>query len=95
MRRIAWDGSFRRAYRRSTRNNPRMQERIIEVLERLVHNPFDPVLRTHKLRGRLEGLWACWVQHDCRIVFSFEPDADGRQEDLIVLIDIGSHDEVY
>jgi mRNA-degrading endonuclease YafQ of YafQ-DinJ toxin-antitoxin module len=48
----------------------------------------------HKLRGALEGLWAAWVEYDCRIVFFFEPDPEGP-EDMIVLVDLGSHDDVY
>ncbi len=58
------------------------------MLSRLAEEPFDPVLRTHKLRGQLEGLWACWVEYDCRIVFAFEPDPDSEQE-MIVLVDLG------
>jgi len=94
MRRLVWDTSFRRAFKRVTRRNPLLQERILDVLEALAENPFDPGLKTHKLRGQLEGLWACWVECDCWIVFAFEPDPAGG-DDLIVLIDIGSHDEVY
>jgi mRNA interferase YafQ len=40
------------------------------------------------------GLWACYVEYDRRIVFTFEKDPDTGNE-LIVLVDIGSHDEVY
>ena len=64
------------------------------MLARLAGEPFEPVLRTHKLRGQLEGLWSCWVEYDCRIVFAFEPDPDSDQE-MIVLIDLGTHAEVY
>ena len=46
-------------------------------------------LRTHKLSGKLEGLWAFSVDEDCRVVFEF------IGEDRVLLIDIGSHDEVY
>ncbi len=94
MRTLAWSTSFRRAFKRRTRKNPHLRQRILEVLELLVRNVFDPELKTHKLRGRLEGLWACWVEYDCRIVFAFEPDP-GSGEDMIVFIDIGTHDEVY
>lgn len=94
MRNLAWSSGFRRAFRKRTRNNPALQERIFHVLDRLVQNPFSPSLRTHKLSGRLQGLWACWVEYDCRIVFAFEPD-EGQREDLIVLIDLGTHNEVY
>ena len=94
MRALAWDASFRRAFRRQTRKNSRLWQRILAVLELLAQDVFDPRLKTHKLRGQLEGLWACWVEYDCRIVFAFEPDPDSGQ-DMIVLIDIGTHDEVY
>jgi len=94
MRKLAWDTSFRRVFKRCTRNNPQLQQRILDVLAALVQDPFSPPLKTHKLRGQLKGLWACWVEYDCRIIFTFEPDLDAGQ-DMIVLVDIGTHDEVY
>ena len=94
MRKLAWDASFRRAFRRRTRNSPAVQERIRRVLAQLVEDPFHPALSAHKLSGQLEGLWACWVEYDCRIVFAFEPDSGGGQ-DVIVLIDLGTHGDVY
>lgn len=94
MRKLSWDTSFRRAFRRHTRNNPALQNRIFQVLDRLAKDPFYPTLKTHKLSGQLKGLWACWVEYDCRIVFAFEPDPD-IEGDMIVLIDLGAHDEVY
>ena len=94
MRRLVWDTSFRRAFRRVRRRSPELQERIFTVLAALANDPFDPKLKTHRLRGQLEGLWACWVEYDCRIVFALEPDPAGDEE-AVVLADIGSHDEVY
>ena len=94
MRKLAWDSSFKRAYRKWERKNPGLQERIFEVLDLLAADAFAPQLKTHKLRGQLQGLWACSVEYDCRIVFAFEPDPESS-EDMIVLIDIGTHDEVY
>jgi len=55
---------------------------------------FAASLGTHKLSGTLEGLRACSCGYDCRIVFSIERNpVDGAQ--VIVLLDIGTHDEVY
>jgi addiction module RelE/StbE family toxin len=73
MRKLSWDTSFRRAFKRHVRNNLALQNRILGVLERLAEDPFHPALKTHKLSGQLKGLWACWVEYDCRIVFAFEP----------------------
>ena len=93
MRKLVWDSSFRRALKGRTRNDRDLQERILDTLDELVADPFQPKLRTHKLKGRLDGLWACSVEYDCRIIFLFEPDPQG-EEDAIVLVDLGSHDEV-
>lgn len=73
---------------------PALQERILQVLGRLAEDPFHLALKTHKLSGRLQGLWAGWAEYDCRIVFAFEPDPSTGQE-MIVLVDLGTHDEVY
>ncbi len=94
MRRLAWHNSFKRAFRKHTRYDTRLKESILSALDALSENPFHPRLRTHKLSGKLQELWACWVEYDCRIIFAFEPDPS-RGEDLIVVVDIGSHDEVY
>jgi len=73
MRKLAWDTSFQRAFKRCTRNNPQLQQRILDVLAALVQDPFSPPLKTHKLRGQLKGLWACWVEYDCRISLHLNP----------------------
>ncbi|MBE9227720.1 type II toxin-antitoxin system mRNA interferase toxin, RelE/StbE family [Phormidium sp. LEGE 05292] len=91
---LVWDNSFRRAFKRLVRKNPQLREKIFEVLEVLDADPFFPSLKSHKLRGNLDGLWACWVEYNCRIIFSLVTDEESGEE-LIVLIDIGSHDEVY
>ena len=55
---------------------------------------FAPDLGTHKLSGGLLGLRACSCGYDCRIVFSIQNDARTGNE-VIVLISVGTHDEVY
>lgn len=71
-----------------------MQDKILAVLELLSDDPFQPSFKSHKLTGQLEGLWSCSVSYDCRIIFAFKKEAETEKE-VIVLIDIGSHDEVY
>ena len=94
MRKLVWDSSFRRAFKKRTRNDPLLETSILDTIELLIEEPFHPSLKAHKLRGTLEGLWACWVEYDCRIVFFFAQDPDGG-EDAIVLVDIGTHNQVY
>lgn len=91
---LSWSSAFHRAFKKATRKDPLLKEKIFSVLEKLSREPFDPALKTHKLHGKLIGLWACQVEYDCRIVFTFEKEADNERE-LIVLVDIGKHDEIY
>jgi mRNA-degrading endonuclease YafQ of YafQ-DinJ toxin-antitoxin module len=60
----------------------------------LQQDPFLPKLKTHKLKGILEGNWACSVDYDLRIVFDFVKN-QVTDETEILLINIGTHDEVY
>ncbi|MDB9319252.1 MULTISPECIES: type II toxin-antitoxin system YafQ family toxin [Cyanophyceae] len=94
MKLLVWDTSFKRAFKRVIRKNPQLEGKIFEILELLASDIFNPVLKSHKLSGQLEGLWACSVAYDCRIIYTLEQSQDA-QEEIIVLVDIGSHDEVY
>ena len=54
-----------------------------------MENPNLPTLQTHKLSGKLKGLSAFSLGYDLRVVFYF------AESNKAVLIDIGTHDEVY
>jgi len=57
MIRIAWDKGFRKIYTRKVRNDALLKKRFWKAMELFSRNPFHPRLRTHKLSGKLEGLW--------------------------------------
>lgn len=78
--------------RRVLKRDPSLIDAVKGTLQKLEEDAFHPQLRTHKLKGRLEGSWACSAGYDLRIVFHFV-----RQEDneIIVLEAVGSHEEVY
>jgi len=82
---LIWGSSFKRV----AAANPDLKPKITQALETFIDNPHHLSLRTHKLSGKLRGLWAFIVAFDCRIVFQF------LDEQNILLIDIGKHDEVY
>jgi len=86
---IGFSSSFKRAFRKRIRRDEKLGPKFWESLEKFTQNPFDPALRTHKLSGELEGLWSFSVEYDCRVIFKF---LEGNRA---LLIDIGSHDEVY
>ena len=83
---------FERAYARHTKRNAVRRQRVDQALARLAVNPLDPRLRTHPLSGDLEGYQACSCGYDSRIVFLWHREG---ARDAILLINIGTHDEVY
>ncbi len=60
------------------------------VLKKLANNPFDASLKTHKLKWQLKEFHACSITYEYRIVFVML-----IQDDEIILLDVGTHDEVY
>ena len=94
MYKLVLTPKFKRAYRRFVRRNQRLQSRIDATLIAMEVDVFAPSLGAHKLSGHLFSLWACSCGYDCRIVFSIEQSAESDGE-VVVLLDIGTHDEVY
>jgi mRNA interferase YafQ len=94
MSQIVISSKFKRAFRKFARRNTQLQARIEETIIELSNDLFNPLLGTHKLEGKLSGLLSCSCGYDCRIIFSIETDKD-TNETIIVLLDVGSHDEVY
>ena len=94
MKAIIWSNAFIRSFKRWMRKRPDLHNDIAEALMLLVVNPFAPQLETHKLKGKLSGSWACSAGYDLRVVFDFVKTEKDREDDILLLA-IGTHDEVY
>lgn len=93
MRRLLLpSNAFVRAARRFARKHPSLASGLQLTLELLSEDAFNPQLKTHKLKGKLAGSWACSAGYDSRIVFQF---VKHNGEEAILLEAIGTHDEVY
>jgi mRNA-degrading endonuclease YafQ of YafQ-DinJ toxin-antitoxin module len=84
--------TFIRAAKRFLRKHPDQVESMRLTLSLMEMDVFQQKLRSHKLKGELEGRWACSAGYDVRIVFMIGVVAD---KEVIQLLSIGSHDEVY
>ena len=94
MRQLVISSKFKRAFRKFVFCNPKLQTRIEKTLEEMQNDVFLPRLGTHSLKGELSGLKACFCGYDCRIVFAIEVDQKTKEE-VIILLDVGTHDEIY
>ena len=83
-----------RAFKRLIRKNPQLRSFIEKALKQLEQDCFHPSLKTHKLTGDLADVWPCSIDYQNRILFEFIKDSE-TDDNAILLLNIGSHDEVY
>ena len=84
--------AFIRAARRYLKKHSEAAGDLEATLLLLSENAFDPRLKTHKLKGELDGVWACSAGYDMRILFELV-QFEGAES--ILLLTMGTHDEVY
>jgi addiction module RelE/StbE family toxin len=86
---LIWDSKFKKSYKKKISFNLELKEKFRDSIIEFSNNPFSSNLRTHKLKGKLEGLWAFSISYDVRIIFKF------LDSEKALLIDIGKHDDIY
>jgi plasmid maintenance system killer protein len=48
-----------------------IQEVALDKISIFKADPFHPSLKTHKLKGELDGLWSFWINFKYRALFKF------------------------
>ncbi len=84
--------AFLRAAKKNLKRHPQSRTILQATLELFAKNAFDARLKTHKLKGNFDGVWACSVEYDLRVLFEFVTQ---ENNEAILLLTVGSHDEVY
>lgn len=87
---LATTAFFDRRARKFLAKHPDLRHCFAEALNQLTVDPFQPSLRLHSLSGKLQGLQAVSLTYSYRITLTLQVT-----EHEILLLDIGSHDEVY
>ena len=88
---IVWDERFRKIYKKWVQQHPELKAQFARKIVQSGSDPFHPGLKTHTLSGVLKGLWSFRITYGHRLIFDFIDE--GRTK--VLLIDIGSHEEVY
>ena len=86
---IEFSSAFHRVYRKRILKDNQLEQLFWKKLATFQKDPYHPSLGTHKLSGKLHGLYSLKIACDCRVIFEFVT------EERVGLIDIGNHDQVY
>ena len=87
---LIWTHTFERTARKFLRRHPELAGLFEDVLRQLEVDPRAPRLRLHRLKGKHRDKHAVSLTYSHRIVVILQ-----LTKDEIVLLDAGSHDEVY
>lgn len=87
---VSFSNSFKKNFKKRLKSSV-TESLFWQVLDVFIDDPFDQQLKTHKLSGKLKGLWSFSVEYDTRVIFYFTKDKPPKA----IFIDIGTHDEVY
>ena len=87
---LATTAFFDRRARTFLAKHPGLRPGFIETMAQLRADPFQPSLRLHPLSGKRQGMQAVSLTCSYRITLTMQVT-----ESEILLIDIGSHDDVY
>lgn len=85
IRTVHVSSDFKKSFRKLPRH---IQELAVKKDLAFRQNAFTPALRTHKLKGPLEGYLAYSVNREYRILFRF------IKSDEVIYYDVGTH-EIY
>ena len=81
---------FLRRARKFLKKHPELRERVAQIIDDLKQDPFAPHLDYHRLGGKLKGVQVISITDSYRITLTV---IISDQE--VILLDVGSHDEVY
>ena len=87
---LVWTAGFERAAAKFVMRHVELKTRFAGILRDLERDPFQPHLKFHHLGGKLKGVQAVSITFGYRIALTVS-----ISEKEIVLLDVGSHDEVY
>jgi mRNA-degrading endonuclease YafQ of YafQ-DinJ toxin-antitoxin module len=87
---LLWTAHFTRSATKFTKRHPELKKKVAAILRDLEKDPFQPHLDYHHLGGKQTAIQAVSITDSYRITLTV---VITKKE--IILLDIGTHDEVY
>lgn len=90
MPKIVYTETYNKKASKFIKKHPELISQYEKILKILEINPNHPSLRLHKLQGKLSDLHSVSINISYQITIEFI-----IENDIIVPIDVGTHDDVY
>ncbi len=71
MMKLNLTNKFKRESAKLIVRNPSLRNKLSDTLKTLSEDPFNPSLKTHKLKGEHEELWSLSLSYELRIIIQF------------------------
>ncbi|MBI1732139.1 MAG: plasmid stabilization protein [Gammaproteobacteria bacterium] len=87
---LVWTPRFTGAAEKFIKRHSELRKKFADILRDLENDPFQPHLKYRHLGGKLKGIQAISITDSYRITLTV-----AVSEKEIILLDVGSHDEMY
>lgn len=81
---------YKKRAKKFLKKHPQIASQYKKTISLMLSNMQHPSLRLHKIKGRQKDFYSVSINISYRITIDFL-----IEEDTIIPIDVGSHDEVY
>lgn len=90
MAKIIYTHSYEKKAKKFIKKHPELINQYTKTIKLLELNPAHPSLRLHPLKGKLSSLYSVSINMSYRISLDFI-----IENDTIIPINVGSHEDVY
>ena len=90
MYKVISDEIYKKKLLKFLKKHPDLKDRYFKTIKILEENPYHPSLRLHRLKGDMKDFFSVSINMKYRIILDII-----IIDNLILLLDIGNHDEVY
>lgn len=88
---LIYTPNFKKKFKKIFKNNKRLVKSFSKTIEILSKDPFYSSLKTHKVANTLFGIaYSSRITGDLRLLWNFTD-----KEEVILLLTVGNHDDVY
>jgi addiction module RelE/StbE family toxin len=89
MIKIEFHTRFQKNYKKRIQSNKKLDKLFRKRTQQFCINPNSALLNNHQLVGKMKGLYSFSIGGDNRVIYQW------KDKNIVLFLDIGSHNQVY